>query len=86
LTRDWSRYNGREDVVFLPRRMSPETLLEGYRYANRRFYSGRSIYRRLSRSPAGLKWTLSLNLAYSLGVKYQSLLECMQGNGETTYG
>lgn len=31
LTRDWSKYNGREDVVFQPRQMSPETLLEGYR-------------------------------------------------------
>ena len=64
LTRDWSKYNGREDVVFQPRQMSRETLLEGYRRANRQFYSGRSIARRLSRSPVGLWWTLPLNLAY----------------------
>ena len=65
LTRDWTRYNGRADVVFQPRLMSPETLLEGYRHANRRFYSPRSIARRLSRSPVGLWWTLPLNLAYA---------------------
>ena len=41
LTRDWRKYNSREDVVFQPRQMSPEALLEGYRYANRRFYSCR---------------------------------------------
>jgi radical SAM superfamily enzyme YgiQ (UPF0313 family) len=43
LTRDWSKYNGRADVVFRPRLMSPEQLLEGYQYANRRFYSWRSV-------------------------------------------
>jgi radical SAM superfamily enzyme YgiQ (UPF0313 family) len=65
LTRDWSRYNGREDAVFQPRRMSPETLLEGYQYSYRRFYSAKSIYRRLSRSPAQLWWAMPLNLAYA---------------------
>lgn len=70
LTRDWSKYNGREDVVFQPRQMSQETLLAGYRYANRRFYSWGSIYRRLSRSPVGLWWTLPLNLAYMAALRY----------------
>jgi radical SAM superfamily enzyme YgiQ (UPF0313 family) len=65
LTRDWNKYNGRADVVFQPRRMSPNTLLEGYRDANRRFYSCRSVRRRLARSPVGLWWTLPLNLAYA---------------------
>jgi radical SAM superfamily enzyme YgiQ (UPF0313 family) len=69
LTRDWSKYNGRADVVFLPRQMSREQLLDGYNYANRRFYSWRSIYRRLSRSPVGIGWTLPLNLAYSLALR-----------------
>ena len=65
LTRDWSKYNGREDVVFQPCRMSPEQLLEGFCYATRRFYSASSICRRLARSPVGLWWTLPLNLAYA---------------------
>ena len=69
LTRDWSRYNGRADVVFLPRQMSPEELLAGYRYANRRFYSWKSVCKRLSRSPVELLWTLPLNLAYSLALR-----------------
>jgi radical SAM superfamily enzyme YgiQ (UPF0313 family) len=64
LTRDWSKYNGREDVVFQPKQMDVDALLEGYRYANRRFYSLKSIYRRLSCSPVGLWWTLPLNLMY----------------------
>ncbi len=68
LTQDWSRYHGREAVVFQPKQMSPETLLEGYRYANRRFYSPASIARRLARSPVGLWWTAPLNLAYALAL------------------
>jgi radical SAM superfamily enzyme YgiQ (UPF0313 family) len=78
LTRDWSRYNGREDVVFRPRRMSPETLLEGYRWANRQFYSLQSTFRRLSRSPVGMWWTLPLNLAYTLALRYGELVTPLQ--------
>ena len=70
LSRDWRKYNGREHVVFQPTRMSPEALLEGYRYTNRRFYSFESIYRRLSNSPVGLWWTLPLNLAYLFAYRY----------------
>ena len=69
LTRDWSKYNGRADVVFRPRQMSPEELLAGYQYANRRFYSWPSVCRRLSRSPVGLSWTLPLNLAYAFALR-----------------
>ena len=68
LTRDWRRYNGRADVVYQPKHMSPHALLEGYRYANRRFYSLSSIARRLSQSPVGLWWTLPLNLAYGMAL------------------
>ena len=70
LTQDWSKYNGRAEVVFQPRHMSPEALLAGYRYANRRFYSWRSACRRLWRSPVQLPWTLPLNLAYALALRY----------------
>ena len=37
LTRDWARYNGRTDVVFVPRLMSPEALQEGYEWARRQY-------------------------------------------------
>lgn len=69
LTRDWSKYNGRADVVFKPRQMSAEALLAGYRHASRRFYSWGSICKRLSRSPVQLPWTLPLNLAYALALR-----------------
>jgi radical SAM superfamily enzyme YgiQ (UPF0313 family) len=64
LTRDWRKYNSRTDVVYQPKQMSAADLLAGFRYANARFYSLRSIAKRLSRSAVQLWWTLPLNLAY----------------------
>ena len=64
LTRDWSKYNSRTDVVYQPKEMSSTELLAGFQYANQRFYSLTSIARRLSCSPVQLWWTLPLNLAY----------------------
>ena len=64
LSYDWSKYNARTDVVFQPKRMSPEQLLHGFNDANKRFYSLRSIRRRLSLSQVGIYWTLPLNLIY----------------------
>lgn len=64
LTRDWRRYNSREDVVYQPKRMSGAELQAGFRYANDRFYSLPSMVKRLSRSSVQLWWTLPLNLAY----------------------
>jgi radical SAM superfamily enzyme YgiQ (UPF0313 family) len=65
LTRDWRRYNSREDVVFQPRKMSVAELLAGFRYANDRFYSLAGITRRLVRSQVQWGWALPLNLIYT---------------------
>ena len=65
LTRDWRKYNSRQDVVFQPAQMSTAELLAGFRQANERFYSPASIARRLSRSRVQLWWSLPLNLAYA---------------------
>ena len=69
LTRDWSKYNGRTDVVFTPRQMSAEELLTGYRYVNARFYSWRSVCARLSHSPVRLFWTWPSNFAYAFALR-----------------
>jgi len=66
LTRDWRKYNSRQDVVYQPKRMSTAELLAGYRYATERFYSISSVAKRLSRSAVQIWWTLPLNLAYTV--------------------
>ena len=72
LTRDWRKYNGRTDVVFQPKQMSPADLLDGFRYANQRFYSLASVAKRLWQSPVQLWWTLPLNLAYVTSWTFRS--------------
>lgn len=88
LTYDWSKYNARTEVVFIPKNMSCEELLAGFRWVNQEFYSLRSIAKRLSKSAAGLWWTLPLNLAYYFSYKlygYQTLSpECGDGYGPAT--
>jgi len=66
LTTDWSKYDGKKHCVFEPARMSPETLKAGTEWVARRFYSPRSITRRLSNSRAGIWWNLPRNLGYML--------------------
>jgi radical SAM superfamily enzyme YgiQ (UPF0313 family) len=74
-SRDWTKYNSRADVVFTPKQMSSQELLAGFQAASRRFYSLTSIYKRLSRSPVGLWWTLPLNLAYHVALRRYGLAE-----------
>ena len=66
LSYDWSKYNGRKDVVFSPKNFSREDLLAGFNKVNKHFYSYGSILRRLKKSPVELFWTLPLNLIYHI--------------------
>lgn len=69
LTTDWSRYDGKKHCVFRPARMSPEELVAGTEWAARRFYSPRSIARRMWGSRTGLWWNLPRNLGYHLALR-----------------
>ena len=45
--RDWSHYDGKH-VVYYPKQMKPETLQEGFFWANRQFFSVSSIFKRIT--------------------------------------
>lgn len=64
LTRDWSKYNGKTDVVFQPKRMTPDALQAGFEWARREFYSWGSIWSRLARSHTGLEWNILRNVGF----------------------
>jgi radical SAM superfamily enzyme YgiQ (UPF0313 family) len=67
LTRDWSKYNARTDVVFQPRQMTPDQLQAGVEWVTKQFYSLSSISRRLlARSRTGLWWNIPRNLGYKI--------------------
>jgi hypothetical protein len=69
LTKDWSKYNGKKDVVFQPALMSPEELLMGMEWAARQFYSIPSIVERMWKSKTGLWWNVIRNLGYHLALR-----------------
>jgi radical SAM superfamily enzyme YgiQ (UPF0313 family) len=64
LTENWSKYNSRTDVVFQPKGMTPEQLINGFISVNREFYRVPNMLRRLARSRVNWYWTLPLNLTY----------------------
>jgi radical SAM superfamily enzyme YgiQ (UPF0313 family) len=65
LTEDWSLYDG-QHVVYEPRRMSPEALRDGARWAWQRTYGFAAIARRL----AGARVQLPLAIATNLGYRF----------------
>jgi radical SAM superfamily enzyme YgiQ (UPF0313 family) len=69
LTTDWSKYDGKKHCVFRPARMSPQELVAGTEWAARRFYSLRSIARRMWGSGTGVWWNLPRNLGYHLALR-----------------
>jgi hypothetical protein len=66
---DWSKYNGKKDVVYMPAHMSPEELLMGMEWADRQFYSLPSIVERMGRSRTGLWWNIVRKLGYHLALR-----------------
>ena len=69
LTRDWSRYNGKKDVVFQPAMMTPHELLMGMEWAARQFYSIPSTTERMARSRTGLWWNIARNIGYHFALR-----------------
>ena len=63
LTEDLSLYNT-ANVVFQPKHMTPEELLEGYLWMYRQIYSFRSILRRMPEKPDQRAAYLMFNLLY----------------------
>ena len=61
IDRDWAKYTVR-DVVYRPKRMSPERLKEGSEWAWQQFYSYRSILRRLGFWRRNLPYLWGLNV------------------------
>ena len=57
--RDWSHYNGAH-VTFEPIGMSAETLESGFHWIYERFYSLRSIVRRVGKRITPLVWTVNM--------------------------
>ncbi|MEJ5166129.1 MAG: hypothetical protein WHV67_03780 [Thermoanaerobaculia bacterium] len=64
ITKDWDKYD-HNNVVFLPKKMSPEKLYEGWRWARKETYSLKSIFKRISKNKHKIK-----DFAYNLLRKF----------------
>jgi radical SAM superfamily enzyme YgiQ (UPF0313 family) len=61
--RDWSRYHTGE-VVFRPKGMTAEELLNGYHWIFRKTYSVKNILRRSLKGQRGISYRIAANLSY----------------------
>ncbi len=61
---DWTCFNGKTRVAFMPKQMSQKELFQGYMWFRRNFYSYRSIFKRMAASKTNLAHNLIVNLGY----------------------
>lgn len=68
LTHDWTYYDGKTAVTYLPKHMSPQELFAGYMWFRQQFYSLRSIMKRLAVSRTHLWHNMLVNLGYRFSI------------------
>lgn len=68
LSEDWSYYNGKTRVAFIPKNMHPEELFDGYMWFRKEFYSFKSIFKRLKKSKTNIFYNLAMNLGYKISL------------------
>ena len=66
---DWSRYNSKTAVAYVPKNMSADELWKGYMRFRRQFYSLGSFLRRIRVSRTNMIINFIINLGYRLGIK-----------------
>ena len=67
LGEDWSIYNSKTAVAFVPKNMTVEELFSGYNRFRKQFYSIGSFIRRMSVSKTNVFVNFIINLGYRLG-------------------
>jgi radical SAM superfamily enzyme YgiQ (UPF0313 family) len=84
---DWSYYNGKTRVAFIPKHMSPEDLLRGYDDFRGTFLSWGSILRRLLKSKVNVPYGFLMNWGYRkayLGFKRMPAASSVESAGGGT--
>ena len=69
ITDDWAWYDGKTRVAFQPEQMTVEELFAGYQWFRRRFYSFRSILKRMAVSRTNPVHNLLVNLGYQWSLR-----------------
>lgn len=69
LTEDWQHYD-HNTVVFEPKNMTPQELMEGHLWARREFYKLSSVAKRFTRALSHPLLFAAMNFAYRTGVRH----------------
>lgn len=69
LTEDWNQYDGKTQVAFKPKHMTPEQLYNGYIDFRKRFYSLSSFMKRMRISRTHVFYNFLMNLGYHLSIQ-----------------
>lgn len=69
ISTDWTYYNGKTRVAFIPKNMSAEELFDGYMWFRKEFYSVKSILKRLKVSKTNIMYNLLMNLGYKISIR-----------------
>ena len=69
LTEDWSHYNGKTQVAYIPKNMTSEQLYDGYMDFRKGFYTLSSFIKRIRVSRAHIPYNFIINLGYRLAIR-----------------
>ena len=69
IAEDWSRYDGKTQVAFMPKHMTPEQLYAGYMDFRRHFYSLPSFIKRMHVSGTHTFYNFLMNLGYRFSIQ-----------------
>ena len=68
ISSDWTYFNGKTSVAFIPKNMTQQELFDGYMWFRKEFYSIKSIIKRLSLSKTNIVHNLIVNLGYKFAI------------------
>ncbi|MGO8839168.1 MAG: B12-binding domain-containing radical SAM protein [Limisphaerales bacterium] len=80
VTGDWAWFNGKTHVAFQPKQLTAEELFSGYMWFRRRFFSFRSMLKRMSVSRTNLVHNLLVNLGYKWSLRATARPELIPGS------
>jgi len=79
VTADWAAFNGKTRVAFRPKQLTAEELFAGYQWFRRRFYSLRSMLKRMAVSRTNPVHNLLMNLGYQWSLPGNPLMNHERG-------
>ncbi len=81
--KDWSSFDGKTRVAFIPKQMTQDELFAGYQWFRKNFYSFRSIMKRMAVSRTNLIHNFIVNVGYKLSLQEARRMRRYPGDAET---